>query len=56
MGSPVLYGHVVQLFHVASHKFVTVKRTQSELEKSHLKVGKSGVGRRGAGKSSGTVG
>ncbi|CAI5468551.1 unnamed protein product [Closterium sp. Yama58-4] len=38
VGSPVLYGHVVQLFHVSSGKFVSVKRTQSELEKSHLKV------------------
>ncbi|CAI5960312.1 unnamed protein product, partial [Closterium sp. NIES-65] len=35
---PVLYGQVVQLLHVSSHKFLTVKRTQSELEKSHLKV------------------
>ncbi|CAI7865262.1 unnamed protein product [Closterium sp. NIES-53] len=38
VGSPVLYGQVVQLLHVSSHKFLTVKRTQSELEKSHLKV------------------
>ncbi|CAI5476347.1 unnamed protein product, partial [Closterium sp. Yama58-4] len=38
VGSPVLYGQVVQLMHVSSHKFLTVKRTQSELEKSHLKV------------------
>lgn len=38
VGEPVQYGQVIQLFHVSTQKFLTIKRTAADVERGALKV------------------
>lgn len=38
MGEPVQYGQVIQLLHVSTQKFLTIKRTAADVERGALKV------------------
>mmetsp|Transcript_19678 Transcript_19678/g.62581 ORF Transcript_19678/g.62581 Transcript_19678/m.62581 type:complete len:203 (+) Transcript_19678:68-676(+) len=44
IGDRVLYGHVIQLRHVASGKFLTIQRESADVDKSALRVSLDPVG------------
>lgn len=44
IGEPVVYGQVVQLRHVATGRFLTIRRTAADVERGALKVSSAGEG------------